>query len=152
MQYISWCSTDTPREYIQLLGLDMEAVEARLGRLLKPAANRKQQQQPEQLLLNDLSLEPTTISSAASGDDHNLDDFEMIAMTAEETKNLPTALDSSFRWDTAGLWIQICFNLGSESRIFGPVRIRTHGYRYVVNLEKMLKTVFKEKFVNKNLF
>ena len=87
----------------------MEAVEARLGRLLKPAANRKQQQQPEQLLLNDLSLEPTTISSAASGDDHNLDDFEMIAMTAEETKNLPTALDSSFRWDTAGLWIQICF-------------------------------------------
>jgi hypothetical protein len=50
-----------------LLGLDLEAVTARLGRLLKPAANRKHL--PAEPLLDtgrpllDLSLEPSLASS-----------------------------------------------------------------------------------------
>jgi hypothetical protein len=71
-------------------------VTARLGRLLRPAANRKEAAAVANALM-DLSLEPS-LGPGGGGEDQNLDDFEMIAMTAvEEPKSRPTALDSSFR-------------------------------------------------------
>jgi hypothetical protein len=64
---------------------------------LRPAANRKPQEAAAVAnALMDLSLEPSL--GLGGGEDQNLDDFEMIAMTAvEEPKSRPTALDSSFR-------------------------------------------------------
>ena len=91
------CSQDSSREYLHLLGLNLEEVAARLSRLLKPAANTRKQ--PQQLVgsLLDLTLE----QPPAAEDQNQLDDFEMIAMTAEETTKSqsrpPTALDSSFK-------------------------------------------------------
>jgi hypothetical protein len=81
-----------------LLGLNLEEVTARLGRLLRPAANRKEAAAVANALM-DLSLEPSLgLGGGGGGEDQNLDDFEMIAMTAvEEPKSRPTALDSSFR-------------------------------------------------------
>ena len=81
-----------------MLGLNLEELTARLGRLLRPAANRKPQEAAAVAnALMDLSLEPS-LGGGGGGEDQNLDDFEMIAMTAvEEPKSRPTALDSSFR-------------------------------------------------------